>query len=257
MPLGPKTPLTISVVSHGHGRLVAQLLSDIARVTPNCSIIITVNLPEAAITVPPTLSKQIRWRINEHPRGFGANHNAAFESCTTPFFCVINPDVRWNSDPLPPLFAAMEDPSVGLAAPAVVGTDGSLEDSVRRFPTVLGLISKFFGAGDGRHDFAPGNPLMPADWVGGMFMLFRSSAFAAVGGFDEKFFLYYEDVDICARLWRAGYRVMACPAASVIHAAQRTSRHDWRYRRWHAQSMLRYFAKHWLRLPRPSGPDSR
>lgn len=119
-----------------------------------------------------------------------------------------------------------------------------------------GLASKFFGRSDGRYHFSLDDDPLPVDWIGGMFMLFRSSAFASVGGFDEKFFLYYEDVDICARLWTAGYRVLVCPAASVIHDAQRASHHDWHYRLWHAQSMQRYFAKHWFRLPRAHGSPS-
>jgi N-acetylglucosaminyl-diphospho-decaprenol L-rhamnosyltransferase len=85
--------------------------------------------------------------------------------------------------------------------------------------------------------------------VAGMFLLFRAEAFRDVGGFDAKFHLYYEDVDICARLWKSGWKVMCDPGVTVVHEAQRASRHNFRYMRWHAASMARYFGKHLGRLP--------
>jgi GT2 family glycosyltransferase len=80
-------------------------------------------------------------------------------------------------------------------------------------------------------------------------MLFRSEAFADVGGFDERFFLYYEDVDICARLWNAGWKVVLQPSVSVVHDARRSSHRDLRYASLHARSMMLYFSKHLGRLP--------
>jgi GT2 family glycosyltransferase len=73
-----------------------------------------------------------------------------------------------------------------------------------------------------------------------MFMLFSAAAFRRVGGFDERYFLYYEDVDICDRLQRMNFSVMACPRSRVIHNAQRASHRNWRHLRWHLGSMWRY-----------------
>ena len=81
-------------------------------------------------------------------------------------------------------------------------------------------------------------------------MLFRSEDFARLKGFDERFFLYYEDVDICIRVWQLSLRVAACPRVSVVHHARRDSRRSLRHLRWHLESMGRYFLKHWGRLPR-------
>ena len=87
------------------------------------------------------------------------------------------------------------------------------------------------------------------EWVAGMFMLFRSQDFARLGGFDEAFFLYYEDVDICVRAWKQGMKIVACPQVSVVHDARRDSHRSARHIRWHLASMVRYFFKHWGRLP--------
>jgi len=74
-----------------------------------------------------------------------------------------------------------------------------------------------------------------------MFMLFPSEIFKQLDGFDQKFFLYYEDVDLCARLRLLGYEVVLCPAASVVHQARRSSHSDFKYMIWHIASMMRFF----------------
>jgi GT2 family glycosyltransferase len=82
-----------------------------------------------------------------------------------------------------------------------------------------------------------------------MFMLFRSAAFRKVGGFDERYFLYYEDVDLCARLRRAGYDIRVEAAVRVVHDARRDSRRSVRYMAWHLSSILRYFLTRPRNLP--------
>jgi GT2 family glycosyltransferase len=77
-----------------------------------------------------------------------------------------------------------------------------------------------------------------------MFMLFRAETLRSMGGFDERYFLYYEDVDLCARLREAGYEVAVCTEASAIHAARRESRRNLRFAKWHLRSALRFFTSH-------------
>jgi len=187
---------------------------------------------------------------NAVPKGFGANHNAAFVHSTAPYFCVLNPDIELPTNPFPALLAALNGSGASVMAPAVVNSVGNPEDSARGFPTVKQLASKLLGRYDGRYALQPTQSATPVDWVAGMFMLFRADDFKAIGGFDEKFFLYYEDVDICTRLWKAGRPVMVCPQVQVAHDAQRASRRNLQYMKWHAASMARYFWKHWGRLPK-------
>lgn len=242
--------LCLSVVSHAQAPLAHLLLSDLAgHATQPDRLLLTSNVPEP-----------VPWRLqpetadiltNAHPLGFGGNHNQAFQRCSEDFFCVVNPDIRLPHDPFPALLAAMADPGVGLIAPLVVSPEGTAEDSARRFPTLASLLRKAAGGPDGRYHIhpSPAAQPVPVDWAAGMFLLFRASAFRDVGGFDDKFHLYYEDVDICARLWKAGWKVAVSPQIAVVHAAQRTSRRHPLYMSWHARSMARYFSKHWGRLP--------
>ncbi len=242
-------PITISVVSHGQGKLVSALLADLARCCGVSSVILTQNIPEPEIAYPEYLRPRIRLIRNAQPKGFGSNHNQAFQHCKTPLFAVLNPDIRLDCDPFPQLIEALKACRAGMVAPSVFTPDGTLEDSARHFPTLSLLFGKLLGKGDGRVIFSGPTP-QAVDWTAGMFMLFGSDVFRDVGGFDEDFFLYYEDVDMCVRLWKAGLEVVVHPGVSVVHAAQRASRRKARYMVWHLSSMIRYFLKHYGRLPR-------
>lgn len=244
------TLISISIVSHGQGELVQETLRDLANFAGSLpfEVILTRNLIEQLPFSVSDFPYPLRVIDNAAPKGFGANHNAAFAYCNSPFFCVMNPDVRLRANPFWPLIACMEDAKVGLAAPMVFDQEGRAEDSARRFPTPTGLASKLLGLSDGRYHVTGANA-MEVDWVAGMFMFFRAEAFRDASGFDEDFFLYYEDADICTRLWQLRWKVLLQPGASIIHAAQRRSRRNPRYFGWHLSSMTRYFVKHMGRLP--------
>lgn len=239
--------IRLSMVSHGQAQLANHFLQDLAATPEVNELVVTENIPDAPLLPPAGLT--VRARHNPSPMGFAGNHNQAFEGCAQPFYCVANPDIRLLANPFPGLLAAMQDPTVGLVAPLVLGPAGQPEDNARRFPTPWNLALKFAGVDDGRYHLAPRSAARPVEWVAGMFLLFRTEAFRDVGGFDAKFHLYYEDVDICARLWKSGWKVICDPGVTVVHEAQRASRHDFRYMRWHAASMARYFGKHLGRLP--------
>jgi N-acetylglucosaminyl-diphospho-decaprenol L-rhamnosyltransferase len=232
--------------------MVKRLIDSLLGCPEVGQIILTCNIPES-LQIAPDL--RITLLENGTAKGFGANHNAAFLICEQPFFCPLNPDIEFLENPFPALLRSVSDTDASLAAPLVLSPDGSSENSVRYFPTVRSLLAKALDRGDGRYQVNPGQPDFFPEWVAGMFMLFRSEDYARLNGFDEKFFLYYEDVDICIRVWKQGMKVLACPRVSVIHDAQRASRHSVRHMRWHLGSMARYFLKHWGRLPQV--PDSR
>ena len=229
--------------------MVEALLRDLVNCPEVTRVVLTINVPELEPEVPGSLAGLVIVQHNAAPKGFGANHNAAFAYCATPYYCVLNPDVRFDRNPFPVLLGSMRD-GAALCAPAVTTSVGEIEDSARHFPSFLGLLMKLLRVTDGRYQYVKSDPPFHPDWVAGMFMLFRAEDYRAVGGFDEGYFLYYEDVDICARLWKAGRPVLACPRAQVIHDARRASRRNLRYMRWHAASMARYLAKHWLHPPR-------
>lgn len=234
--------VSISVVSHGQIALIANLLRDVEL---NCletsiELILTLNIEEILPFMSDKFAFPIKVIRNANPMGFAANHNQAFTHATGQYFCVLNPDVGIDKDPFPPLLACLKNSSVGVAAPVVLGEGGEIEDSARHFPTPLKIICKALGKCKGS-DYLIGAQTIYPDWAGGMFLLFSRAVFEKLSGFDQRYFLYYEDVDICARLRLLGYEVALCPQSSVVHHAQRSSHRSLRYFRWHLTSMMRFF----------------
>jgi N-acetylglucosaminyl-diphospho-decaprenol L-rhamnosyltransferase len=233
--------ITVSIVSHSHGQMVVNLVDQLLNFPQVAKVIVTCNVPEN-LDLPNDERLQ---RINNlWPKGFAANHNTAFDYCCSTYYCVVNPDISLHSNPFPLLIECLVD-NVALSAPLVFNPLGMIEDSARKFPTFLGLFFKLIGISDGRYSYDISTPSIFPDWVAGMFMLFRALDYDAVGRFDDKYFLYYEDVDICVRLRNSGRSILLCPQAIVVHAAQRSSHRNIVHFIWHLRSMLRYFLLHW------------
>lgn len=249
--------ITLSVVSHSQSHLIALLFRDLAR---NCGgtidVILTLNLPEVLPFDLAAMPFKIRVIRNLQPKGFGDNHNAAFASGCSGYFCVINPDIQLPENPFPALIKALNNPQIGVAAPRILDSQHEVADSARKFPTVLSILGKVFHKKTTPDYVIAGDVLYP-DWVAGMFMLFRREVFAELHGFDKGYFLYYEDVDLCARLRLAGYLTALCPGVSAIHDAQRASHRSFRYLKWHLSSMLRFFILSALRKISPAKPKTR
>ena len=234
--------VTVSVVSHGHGGMLPGLINDLISLPEVELIILTINVEENHLYT--TDNKRVVVIENLKPKGFAENHNSAFQISKTPFFVVLNPDVRLRGNPFKTLISSMDEGDVGISAPAVINLDGQIEDSARKFPGLFDLFLKLFGMYEGRIKYKLNAPCQDVPWVAGMFMFLRSDAFKKVGGFDDDFFLYYEDVDLCARMWRLGKKVVLCPQAVIVHDARRSSHRDVRHLYWHLTSILRYLFRH-------------
>ena len=235
--------ITLSIVSHGQNDLVNPLLGDLREhCAGRIALVLTQNIADSARLDVASWSGPVEVVANNAPKGFGANHNAAFRLCRTPCFCVCNPDIRLPADPFGALLSALKEGRAGVVGPLVRTPGGMVEDSARRFPTVASLAGKLLGSRAGPeypHDAGP----IEVDWIAGMFMLFDAAAYRELRGFDEAYFLYYEDVDICRRLRSAGKTVVYDPRAEVVHDARRASRRNPRLALHHAASMLRFLSR--------------
>jgi N-acetylglucosaminyl-diphospho-decaprenol L-rhamnosyltransferase len=224
---------TVSVVSHGHGSFVRRLLSNL---DTNCSasierVIVTINIPEEDVLQDVTCRFPVDIVRNAEPKGFGANHNAAFQRNNCAWFLVVNPDLRAEGDPIAALTERALD-STGLLAPRVVEPGKEGPEPRRGLLTPAEFLMR---------RLRPGFEAARAEWVAGMFMLFRASAFRSVGGFDERYFMYVEDADICARLRLAGWQIEVDNRVHVMHDAQRASHHQWRAMKCHLMSLMRWW----------------
>lgn len=232
---------SLSIVSHRSGALVAQLLHDLRSYMPSESeIILTFNVQEDDSFLCDFTDLPIRVIRNTTQQGFGENHNHAFKVSSGRFFVVLNPDIRLIESPFSTLLEVAMQPGIGVCAPLVVSPQNTIEDSARRFPTLTRLLRRRL-FGQLTSDYVPNNEKpIPVDWIAGMFLVFRRETFAEIRGFDTRYFMYFEDVDICRRCWRRGYQVVWVPKARVIHNAQRASHRSAQHLRWHLRSALRF-----------------
>lgn len=235
--------ISISVVTHQQAKMVCYLLQDLQVYCPNnIEVILTVNLAEKLPFRHQNFSYPLITLFNKRPRGFGANHNTAFKRARGDYFCVLNPDIRLNADPFESLLECVHSQTerVGVVAPCIVNPSGKAEDSARKFPTPLILLKKAIRS-SWTLDYHVGHRPLKVDWVAGMFMLFSADTYREMGGFNQKYFLYYEDIEMCTRFRLKGYAVLLCPAATAVHAARRESHRNIKYFKWHLTSILRYF----------------
>jgi hypothetical protein len=157
--------------------------------------------------------------------GFGAATNLGLAGGAGRYVLALNPDTEIEAETLPRLIELMEsDPRIGCSGPALYREDGSFDHAARRgFPTPLSALGHFSGIGRrvGRGRLAeyraPEVERGPVDAVNGAFMLLRREALEQVGAFDEGYWMYMEDLDLCYRLAEAGWITFYEPAVRAIH----------------------------------------
>lgn len=249
--------IVVSVVSHGQGQLVARLLEDLSVLCDHSKlrVIVTVNIPEPLPFASNSLPFPLLLVQNASPKGFGANHNAAFKTMEGDVFCVLNPDIRLTEDPFPVLLKGLDETQAGLVAPLIVNPLGLPGSNARCMINPFRILRRIFRRIfklEKRLDYEIGTSLIAPDWIGGMFMLFSSRPFADVGGFDERYYMYCEDADICARLHNRGHGIWLIPVIRVIHHARAASHRNIRHLWWHIASLARFFILHrnWHRAAR-------
>ncbi|HEV2758912.1 MAG TPA: glycosyltransferase family 2 protein, partial [Acidimicrobiales bacterium] len=171
------------------------------------------------------------------------------------YVLILNPDTVVEPGTVKALSEAFDrDPGLAVVGPRMENLDGTVYPSVRRFPALgvaaghafLGLVwpanpyTRRYRMLDWNHD----HPAADVDWVGGACVLVRRAAFDVVGGFDEAYFMYVEDVDLCWRLGQAGWRIGYEPAGRVVHALGGSSRLvPYRMIAEHHRSLLRFVSK--------------
>ena len=177
-------------------------------------------------------------RLERIPRnlGFAAGANRGAREATGEAIVLLNPDTEIEADPFAPMLTYLrEHPNVGIVAPRLLNPDGSLQLSCRSFPSFSTALfnryslltrlfprnrySKQYLLSDWRHD-----SIREVDWLSGACLMVRRSLFEQIGLLDEGYFMYIEDVDLCQRVHRAGYKVVYLPQVSVVHHIGQSSR---------------------------------
>lgn len=193
---------------------------------------------------------------SERNLGFAAATNLGARLGSAPYLLALNPDAAVTAGALDTLLRAIErHPGVAAAGPRLIKEDGSLDHAAKRgFPTPLSALGHFTGVGrrsgaSGRLAAyrAPEVESGPVDAVNGAFMLMRRDVFERLGGFDESYWMYMEDLDLSYRLAEAGWLTWYEPQATALHVkagttgGERSPRLQWHFHR----GMFRFYRCHY------------
>ncbi len=250
--------LTISIVSHRHGKLINNLLYSLKKYRPDITfeIIITYNVDDPEFIDFNGLKCPVKILKNSYPYGFGKNHNRAFTFSRGKYFCILNPDIIFVEDVFFYLINEMEHLNAGIIAPGIVDTSGKVQDNFRKLPTPHRLIAKCIGSSIKRDLVCVGEDgLAYPEFISGMFLLTRSSLFKKLKGFNESYFLYYEDVDLSLRCRLQGFPIVVDTKKTVIHDARKDSHRSLKYFLWHSRSAIHFFTSSlfwkmvWMKRP--------
>lgn len=239
------------VVSHGHAaELEASLPALLSQVD---EVVVVANLPGSLESVPPGV------RVIENPRPLplAANVNLGIAATAGEHVLFANPDAYAEPGAVATLVATMEEhPRCGIAGPQLLWPDGTWQPSRRAFPTVSGTIVRrtplrtLYPPYEHQRDHylldeRPTEPVQ-ADWLLGAFLLQRRSMLEEIGGWDDGYRHYVEDIDLAYRAMRAGWERWYVPAAVVRHAyaAVIDRRFLSRHTLWHLRGMARFVRKH-------------
>jgi GT2 family glycosyltransferase len=187
--------------------------------------------------------------------GFGAAHNAAMRRAQeggATIHAVVNPDIDFKPGTLETIESFFrENPDVGLVMPKTVNVDGSMQYNCRLLPTPFDMFGRRFlpKAWTARRRFVyemrgvDHEKTFDCGYLCGCFLVFRLACLKEVGMFDERFFMYPEDIDISRRVYASRWRSVYCPKATVVHAHEAASYKSWRMTRVHVWNMVKYFNK--------------
>jgi GT2 family glycosyltransferase len=225
----PSRPMRVHVVDNASGDGTAEMVA--------------AEFPDVELTV------------NEANLGFSAANNLALRRGQAEYALVLNPDTRLPPGALDKLLELMDSkPEQGMCGPRLERPDGSFDHASRRsFPTPLSALGHFSGVGR-RLDSgplaayrAPEVDRGPVDAINGAFMLIRRQALDEVGLFDESYWMYMEDLDLCYRFCQAGWPIWFEPSVTVVHEKAGTSGRDRAPRLTYAfhYGMYRFYRKHY------------
>jgi N-acetylglucosaminyl-diphospho-decaprenol L-rhamnosyltransferase len=233
-----KIKLSVIIVSFNTSALLKQCLQSLfdSKTSHDLEVFIVDNdSADDSVVMVEQSFPQVRLMANKVNLGFAAANNQAYNLCTGEYIILLNPDTILRPDAIDNAVAFMEEhPDAGLCGCRLVNLAGHLEPSARRFPNsiykflmISGLSTKFASSkilGRGDYKYFDHTTSLEVDWVPGTFSIVRRAMLAELGLFDERFFLYYEETDLCLRAKRAGWKIFFFPGAEVIHVGGASSK---------------------------------
>lgn len=252
--------VSVAVVNYNTRELLARCLETVF--SEGASNVVVVDNASADGSAPYVRDRfpGVQLIENKANLGYGAAANQAVQHTSQPFVLLLNADTELQPGCVAALAThAGGSPRAGIVAPAIVTTGGTRERSYFPFPGTLDwlleneplapLVRRLPPLKRRSVSFQPADSPRPVPWVMGCAMLLRREAVESMGGFDESYFMYYEEVDLCRRMADAGWEVHFTPAARVTHVGgASTSQYRTEMLIRHFQSTLQYYSRHYSGL---------
>jgi len=255
-------PFSVIVVSYRARELLERCLSSLSLTRiPHEAIVVDNASRDGSVELVRERFPGVLLLANEKNRGFGHACNQGLEVRRGRNVLLLNPDAALVNDVLAVAASALERRrDIGILGARILDEDGCRQLSARSFPSHgtaffhrYSLLTRLLPGNKGSRsylgsDLPERGDVVPVDWVSGAAMVLRDEAISALGGFDERFFLYAEDTDLCLRARTAGFSVVYAPEATVVHRIGGSSRKARpRALLERHRSMWRYYAKHYAR----------
>jgi N-acetylglucosaminyl-diphospho-decaprenol L-rhamnosyltransferase len=237
--LGKMMKVVFSVISHNQANLVKNLIisseNNLKHPKKNFQFRLIKNIPEDLKLDITNLN--VRITENLFPKGFGHNHNNVFSNDEPDYFFVVNPDIVFSTKfSIDNFINDMIKNKLDIASPKIYLNTGKLENNHRADITPISLLRKIFGFKENSEK----------KWLAGMFLVFNGKVFKELKGFDENFYMYVEDCDICMRATNQKYNIGILNNYSVIHFPQRKSNKNFKHFIWHLKSIIYYWIKSFI-----------
>lgn len=225
--------LFISVVNHNHDKMISEndTLKNLAQ---KHTVIIKSNTKAKACLKQYCQKSGIHLIQGSSFKGFGANNNevfkvakVSFNMCNEDYFLLLNPDIEISLESISSLLTELQHTPADIAAINLFRNRAMTEydNSIRHYPKLLNPFKTLLRLP--RKDFYDKRVIkqpITIDWAAGSFLLFKTGCYQELKGFDEKYFMYFEDVDVCTRANLTGYCVMYFPDIKAIHYASYQNR---------------------------------
>jgi GT2 family glycosyltransferase len=261
---------SIIIVNFNSGDSLARCLGSIDELEKDARVLVVDNASTDGSEKAAERGGRVALQRNSENLGFGRAVNQGLARSEGEFVLLLNPDCELRSDALDRLVSALRGhPRSAIAGPKILDHDGAVQGSARGDPTLLtGLFGRStlltrvlsgstLARRNVRFDLMTGDGVNNADesgedvdWVSGACMMVRRDMLNVVGGFDERYFLYWEDADLCRRLRARGWSIRYVTNAEVVHQVGRSSRtvHALATRAFHDSAYL-YYATHVAQTP--------
>lgn len=247
--------ISICIVTYNNEKNILDVLECIYKHSQNFdfeTFVVDSNSSDKTVALVKKNFPQVNLIVLPQNKGFGYGHNQVLNKINSDFHIILNPDITFSTNIFDDLSSYLQNsPDVAMVVPQILNADGSIQDLPRRAPKlkylVSGKLERFGGlfklwrdeyTCKGKNFEKP----TKIDFCSGCFIMIRTDIFKKLNGFDERFFMYFEDADLTRRAQNFGKTVLN-PNFCATHIWERTSSKKFKYLCIHINSMIKYFKK--------------